>query len=79
LKAGEQREESSETVNRDTAEVGASQVWCAGTGGALVGQKGKSRKGIFDIKKTTLQGERRFLVSTLFPASPLLIPMMKLP
>jgi hypothetical protein len=25
----------------DTAEAGVSQVWCAGTGGASVGQKGK--------------------------------------
>jgi hypothetical protein len=29
-------------------------------------------------KKTTFQGERRFMVSSLFPASPLLISMMKL-
>jgi hypothetical protein len=39
-------------------------------------QKGKSRKGMFVIKKkkNILQGERRFIVSSLFPASPLLIP-----
>jgi hypothetical protein len=33
----------------------------------------------FGIKKTTLHGERGFMVSSLFPASPLLIPTMKLP
>jgi hypothetical protein len=33
---------------------------------------------MFGIKKTTFQGERRFMVSSIFPASPLLISMMKL-
>jgi hypothetical protein len=63
----------------DTAEAGVSQVWCAGTGGASVGQKEKSRERMFGIKKTTLQGERRFMVFSLWPASPLLIHTVKLP
>jgi hypothetical protein len=34
---------------------------------------------MFGIKETTLQGERRFMVFSLWPASPLLIHTVKLP
>jgi hypothetical protein len=68
LKAGAQGEVTFERGNRDSAEASGSQVWCAGTDGGLVGQKQKPRKRMFVIKKTILQGGRRFMVCSLFPA-----------